>query len=341
MPVDIFTFLNYLQENKTDSLGNPGVDAVSATNEMNKEKKEETTPKLTQEEKTEQARKNHEIKIRALLLRKGFTEAEPSDDSKNKLEDTQFSFYDRDTTKGKPDLEVNFEGKPVKIELKGIHETSEHQKQASFTLRHESPIKIPVTNKKGEIKDTITLSPSEYHDFITSENQEEGSSTSRLYGLNFKHLAELLKRFGNNPRIAQIFQRLARKKINEEIKKKQLVSSIPHVLESTGSHFSVIGNTKGVHIVHHTQRDRNHINKFLNHIGMHATHEPHEVHFSRSPGVNPRIGESRGPIGFLGISLSPSRHPHFTGKENKTKKEELLQRIAQALEINTRTYNEE
>lgn len=366
MAIDVLTFLTLIRENTEDSLGNPGVDAVKHEEEQRSEKEQEK--KMTEKElrdaerqrKINEARSAHENKMRKVLLKAGFVE----NNSATKLKKDEFSFFDRDTTKDKPDLEVNFEGKPVKIELKAKHPESEHQKQAGYTLRYDKEIEFPIKNEQGIVVDRMKISPSEFYKHQRTMEQgieydpdvdpaeivkQVASGSSRLYGLTFENLAKLFTAYGTRFS-ADIFKRqfdsLLRhigwnKKRKEKIGRSALTEMIPSVLHSTGSHFSVVGNDLGVHLVHHRNRedpDRPHVDKFLQRIGMRATHEPEEVHFARSPEVDPKLGESRGGGGLMGISLSPTKHPFFIGKQNKQAKDELLQRIADAFNLNTETY---
>jgi len=363
MATDILNFLKLLKEQEeTAENSSVQIDPISHQQQTLKMKKielpdqEKIEKEKEAQRKRDEARTTHEQKIKKLLLSKRFEFVPDAE----KLENNQFSFYDRDTTKGKSDLEVNHKGKLVKVELKGIHWDSEKQKQASYSLRYDNDIDIPV--KAGKVSDKITLSPKDFHNYVemlkkneegvpephVGDDVEQQSEKSRLYDLNFAKMLQFVSQFGKASSTLQ--QYMGTSRIAEKIKqgyfdklaKRKLVKVVPHVLKSTGSHISIIGNHKGIHVVHHRDaqdNERPNIEDFLSTLGMAATHEPHEVNLSRSPGADPRGDESRGPIGFMGLSLSLARHPLFVGGHNKKLRDQVLEKIAAALGKNTAAYN--
>lgn len=188
MAIDVLTFLRYMNEQtgpKTDPLGNPGLDVVAHQQEQNKQNKDSRIQEIKQE-----AHDNHVNNVHSFLAKKGFKLVDLGlneggkvrllGDSKIKLNPGEYAFFH--PSSGRSDLEVNHNGKIVKVELKGKWVGDQHQSQYHYNFPYQKPITIKTPH--GD----MTISPSEFAQRVKARS----GRTVSVYSMSNREVFNIL-----------------------------------------------------------------------------------------------------------------------------------------------------
>lgn len=188
MAIDVLTFLRYINEQtgpQTDAFGVPGLDSISDQRERDKQTRKEEI----QRKKTE-AHDTHLNKLHLFLTKKGFKINDSGldqggkvrllGDSNVKLVPGEYAFFH--PSSGRTDLEVNHNGKLIKVELKGKWVGDQHQKQYHYNFPYQKPITIKTPH--GD----LSISPSEFAKKIKGRSKK----TVSAYSMSNKEVFDIL-----------------------------------------------------------------------------------------------------------------------------------------------------